>query len=283
MRKLFFSISLLALIGYVNGQYWFGVKGGVNLIDHVYQDSFYEDTLFNVGVDLNYQFGLAASYSASDKYSVYGELQFERINKKVTDQLTDGALATTEMTNFFLTVPIMLRINFGYGAVRYYLNGGPRLSYWLAGKGSLSLEEFEEFAPAGRDEDNNALPVNYKIRFNSSNASPTNPNTAFVADPNRVQFGLAAGAGATFDLYNGNRLMADFRFNWVHSSMATNSDNDVNLEQVNYRENLEYYHNIATFSIGYFFEFDKRLRLKGKSSNELTKKKPKRNRARRPG
>ncbi|GAB4245193.1 MAG: hypothetical protein Tsb0034_23640 [Ekhidna sp.] len=274
MKKLVFLFSLFILSFSASAQYWFGPKAGISYIDHVYQERSYERDSFNVSKDWNFQAGAAFNYTATGMYSVYGEIMYERIGKKLEDKFANGDFAKTEMTNHFITIPVMLRVTLGTVPFHYYVNGGPRLSYWLGGNGSFELEEFDEFPPVV-DDDGNPLPVDYKLKFKSTNASPDDPFTAFVEKPNRVQFGLALGGGVYFDLATGGRLQLDFRMNWVHSNMGTNSNNDTNLVRQSYRENLEYFHNISSLSIAYLFGYDSQMKRKGKSTNKESNKKKK--------
>ncbi|MEM9340705.1 MAG: outer membrane beta-barrel protein [Bacteroidota bacterium] len=249
-------------------QYWFGPKVGLNYINHVYQENTYESDSFNVPKNFNFHAGMAFSYTASDMYAVYGELFYERIGKKVRDKQTDGQLVRTEMTNHFISAPVMLRITLGRLPVRYYLNAGPRLSYWVAGSGKRDLDEFEEFLEV--DE------VDYKITFNSSKANEADLGRALVSQPNRLQFGLTAGVGMILELIGEKRLQLDFRYTWVHSNMGTNNgEDDVNFNNVTHQENFEYFHNIATVGVAYLFGYNSKLRRKGKSTNKKSNKKKK--------
>ena len=261
------------------GQYWVGPKIGISYIDHVYQDKIYERDSFNVDPNINIQLGLAFSYSATDMYSVYGELVYERMGKTLRDKGSNGESVYASMTNHFISVPVMLRVTLGKVPFHYFVNGGPRLSYWLGGKGVHDLA-FEEF-PLVSDEEGNPLPIEYKLKFNSDNVAPGDFRTAYVSKPNRFQFGLTLGGGVYFDLVSGSRLMLDFRYTWVHSSMATNTEDDTNLIRGSsgdldyYRENMEYYQNIATIGVAYLFGYNGELRRKGKSTNKESNRKKK--------
>ena len=275
-------LTLCTVVGFTTlsfGQYWFGPKVGVSYIDHVYQDKTYEDD-FNVAPNVNWQAGFALAYTASDLYAVYGELLYERVHKTVKDQPTDGSIVKTDMTNHFISAPVMLRVTLGKVPFHYYVNAGPRLAYWVGGKGVINPTENDEFWPV-EDDDGNRLPIEYKLKFKSSNASPDDPSTAYVSKPNRVQFGLTVGAGMFFDIQGGSRLQLDFRYTWQHSNMATNTPEDTNLIRDglggggNYRENLEYYHNFATIGIAYLFNYDANLKRKGRSTSKESNKKKK--------
>ena len=268
-RNLIAGVLLLSSF-WSYSQYWFGPKIGLNYIDHVYQESTYEKDSFNVPENFNFQAGVAISYTATGLYSVYGELLYERYGKKVTDRQTDGEIVKTEMTNHFISAPVMLRVTLGRIPFHYYVNGGPRLSYWLGGSGKQDLAEFEEFLT---DEDGNPLIVDYNVTFNSSNALAGDRSTAFVSKPNRLQFGLTAGGGIILDVKGENRLQIDFRYTWVHSNMGTNNGTeDINFENETYRENFEYYHNIATVGVAYLFGYNSDLKRKGKSTSKKSNK-----------
>ena len=168
MKKSILLVSLFLACISVQAQYWFGPKIGFNYIDHVYQESSYERDSFDVDKNWNFQAGVAVAYTATSRYSVYGEITYERIGKKVTDKLTGGQIVKTEMTNHFISIPVMLRVTLGKVPFHYYVNGGPRLSYWLGGNGTQNLDEFEEFLV---DENGDPLTVNYRITFNSSQSN----------------------------------------------------------------------------------------------------------------
>lgn len=276
MKSTLTFITILVVSNVAFSQYWFGPKIGVSYIDHVYQDRTYERDSFDVEPNVNMQFGFALSYSATDRYSVYGEIVYERISKSLKDKPTNGETVSATMTNHFISVPVMLRVTLGKVPFHYFVNGGPSLRYWVGGKGTHDLASFEEFLI---DENGDPLVVDYKVRFNSKNASPDDFSTAFVSEPNRLQFGLTLGGGVYFDLASGGRLMVDFRYTWVHSNMGTNTNNDVNLIRGSpgdldfYRENLEYYNNIATVGVAYLFGYNSDLKRKGKSTSKESNKK----------
>lgn len=268
---LFTALLIASLASY--GQYWFGPKIGYSYITHNYQDSEYKNT-YDVPADWNFQAGAALSYTATSRYSVYGELLYERIEKKVENIAITGITERSEMTNHYISVPIMLRITLGRVPFHYYINGGPRLAYWLGGKGTLLTEELLEF-PDNIDAEGNPLPNTYRIRFNLDKVTnDASSESAFVSKPNRVQFGLTVGGGMFFDMQGGGRLQCDFRYTWVHSNMATNNgDADLNFISGDYRENFEFYNNIATVGVAYLFPYNSQFRRKGKSTSKQSKKK----------
>lgn len=272
MKYLFSIILIIACASAGYSQYWFGPRVGFSYIDHNYQESKYEDT-FKVAKNWNFQAGVAFAYTASDMYSVYMELTYDRIGKSVEDIATGGSVVKTQMTNHFISMPAMLRVTIGKVPFHYFVNGGPRISYWIAGKGQHFLEEFVEQLPdpelieqANKD---------YKIVFKQSKVEG-NDDAALVYRPNRLQFGLTIGGGMYFDIQGGSRLMIDARYTWVHSNMGLNSGSrDTRFAYETYRENFEYSHNIMTLGISYMFGYNSDLKRKGKSTDKESNKKKK--------
>lgn len=281
MRSFLVILSLIFVIS-AQSQYWFGPKVGLIYNDHIYQVEAYEKDTFNIPNDFNFQGGFALAYTATDMFSAYGEIVYERVGKTIKNQGVngeeDGEEVNVQMTNHFLSIPVMFRVTIGKGYLKYYANGGPRLSYWLAGKGTHDLEANDEPAIYGRDEDGNALPYPFEVTFNSAKADDL--INELVKNPNRLQFGLAIGGGMLFDLPNGSRIMLDARYTWSHSNMAQNSELDGNIygspgDVDYYRENWEYSRNYASISIGYLIGYNSQLQRKGKSTNSESNKKKK--------
>ncbi len=260
------TLLLIFLSGNAYSQYWFGPKAGLNYTDHFYQESRYERDSFNIAKDINFQFGVALNYTATDLYSVYTEIVYERIGKHVKD-LSGGDIVSAKMTNNFISIPVMLRVSLGRVPFHYYINGGPKLSYWLSGNGVVLLDEFKEFR---RDPTTGeALPFKYKVSFRS--AGGLQEGKAHIERAERLKFGIVVGGGGFFDLENGARLMVDLRYNWGHSNLAFNYARDLSFDS--YRENLEYTHNIASISVGYLFAYNSSFKRKGKSTNRESNKK----------
>ena len=99
-----------------------GVRLGANYTTHRYQETSFKRDSFNVDENLGFQAGLSMSYQASDLYSVYGEIVYERIGRELRDKLTDGSFVDSKSTNDFLTIPLMLRVTLGRVPFHYYVN-----------------------------------------------------------------------------------------------------------------------------------------------------------------
>lgn len=249
-----------------SGQYWIGPKVGYHYTLHDYQDDDYRDS-YKINGDHNFEAGLVVTYAASERYAVHGELLFEQIANRVRNK--SDFIVDSETRYNFISAPILLRVSMGHSPVHWYLNAGPKVSFWLGGNGNITYEDdegnFEGFEI-----------IDYKVAFNKKNASK---GTAFlVNDPNRLQYALTAGGGFYLDLANGARVMVDFRYNWGHSNMGFNVDvneagqtllvgsTSPEIPENGYQENYEYTHNTLSLSIAYMFEYNTDLKRKGGST-----------------
>ena len=163
----------------------------------------------------------------------------------------------------------------GRSPVRWYFNGGPKVSLWLSGKGRL------EYADDEIGNDQGMVVQNYRVVFNRRKAIENQGEKYFVYEGNRLQYALTAGGGFYLDLANGARLMVDARYNWGHSNMGFNEDfNDANgtltinppiIPENGYQENYEYTHNTFSISLAYMFEYNTQLKRKGGSTSSESK------------
>ena len=244
-----------------NGQYWFGPKGGIQRTDFIFQEADYKTDSFNVSSDLSGQFGLMFIYQASEKYAVHAELNYERLNKKVTNKADDDIPIFSKTRFHYLTIPFSLRWNFGSEPVHYYIGGGPKLSYWLGGTGEILLDEFNE----ARTVD---APIPYSIYFTQDKGGDSDKRA--IVEANRFQYGLQVSTGMYFDVVTGGRVLVDLRYSFGHSNMGFNDNSDFTF--TTYTENFEFRNYSLSLSLAYLFEYDAALQRKGSSTNKNSRK-----------
>ena len=277
MKASLATIAVLLVTHLCSAQYWFGPKFGISYIDPVYQDPSIERDFYDISSDYDVQAGVALNYTATDLYSVYTEIVYERMNRDLVRKPTsEEPYVISNSVNNFITIPIMLRISLGKLPFHYYINGGPKISYWLSNKGSFYLESFEEkvvLDPISGE----ALepgPQEYKLVFNPSKAN--GEDRLLLREPNRLQFGLTAGTGAFFDLASGARLMVDLRATFGHSNLGfDNGSETLDFSDDSHIESFEYTMNMLTVSIGYLFEYNTEFKRKGRSTSRESNKKKK--------
>lgn len=252
-RAFFFLLVFFSFLGQVQAQYWFGPKVGFHRTDHIYQVENYKTDSFFVDPDYNFQAGVVLTYAASDRYAVHTELNFERYSKSLRNR-DNVTFATSKTNSGFLSMPLVLRLNFGRAPYLFYINGGTKLSYWLYSNGTLENSFLQEAENPVKD---------YSIIFGGD---PTAEQDKLVLErPNRLQYALVAGGGVYFDLRNSARIMLDFRYSFGHSNMGFNGSENFDFED--YVEDFEYRHNVLSISVGYMFEYDAYLQRRGKSTN----------------
>lgn len=257
MRKSILLFILFFTAFAAQAQYWFGPTVGFHLADHSYLSSTYDTDSFKISPNLNFHAGASFTYTANNTYSVYGELLYERIGKRVKNITGVTLPADSKSQYHFISTPIMLRVNFRFGGspVSAYVGGGTKLSYWLGGNGEIELQQFEE--EFGEDESVLEYRMVYKQRKSS------NKKLAFI-DANRLQYSLQLGGGLNFDIVNESRIFLDFRFTFGHSNMGFNGS--PNFEWDDYYENFEYRHHLYALSVGYILQYNAQLARKGKST-----------------
>lgn len=250
--KIFAFCVFLATGTFAHAQFWFGPKIGGHRVDHIYQDPEYKADTVRVVPDYNFQGGFIFHYTGDDRFSFRTEIVYERISRRVTNR--DAIPIDSRMTNNFLSIPLQLRMSFNRGPVHYYVNGGPKISYWMSGNGFIDLDEFL---------DDSVDPIDYNIVFRES--KKTRENQLAFPGANRLQYALTAGAGAYLDLAAGGRLEIDFRYSFGHSNMGFNNNPDLRFSE--YYDNLRFRNNMLSIAIAYMLEYNAQLKRKGASTN----------------
>ena len=253
------SICVFLLIGTaVQAQYWIGPKVGFHRVDHVYQDPEYKADTFKIIPNYNFQAGAVLTYTATEMFGFHSEIVYERIGRRVTNR--DETPAYSKSVNNFISIPLQLRVSFFKRPFHMYLNGGPKISYWMGGSGRIDLDEFL---------DDSVDPIDYNIKFGSIDEGAE--NQLAITEANRIQYALTAGGGIYIDLAIGGRLELDFRYSFGHSNMGKNSNPDFTFYE--YYENFRHRNNMLSVSVAYMLEYDAQLKRRGQSTNKLSNKK----------
>ncbi len=260
MNRVVSFLTLFFLVqGSLQAQYWFGPKVGFQRTDHIYQAENYKTDSFYVDPDYNFQFGFVLTYAASERYAVHTEINFERYSKELRNR-ENIIFAESQTNSGFLTIPLVMRLNFGRAPYMFYLNGGTKLSYWLYSNGVMENDFLLEAENPVKE---------YTVKLGGD--PTTDPNRLLLERPNRLQYSLLAGGGVYFDLRNSARVMLDIRYAFGHSNMGFNGSPNFDFES--YVEDFEYRHNTLSISVGYMFEFNAYLQRQGKSTNKESNRK----------
>lgn len=259
LTVVFFLISIN-----VQAQYWIGFKGGPSFIMHDYQYEDYKDS-FNIEDNYNFHLGAIMTYVASKRFAVTTELNYERRSRALSNVPDVSDSATSIFNTHYLTTPILLQVNFGESPISFYVNGGIKLNYWMAGNGTLYTSDIAiSTAPA-------INAVDYNVVFDESDPKSGHKS---INDANRLQYGLSAGTGFYLDIINGGRVLVDFRYNFSHSNLGFNgASKDFFDSAVPYYENFEYRNHSITISLGYLLYYNSQNKRKGSSAAIVKKEK----------
>ena len=100
-RLLFIFFVFFSFAG--SAQYWFGPKVGISYFNPIYQDASIEDDLYDVDNDFDFQVGAALNYTATDLYSVYTEMVYERVNRKLVNKSLNPFTTSSNSVNKFIS------------------------------------------------------------------------------------------------------------------------------------------------------------------------------------
>lgn len=283
MRILFVALLILGTVP-ASAQFWFGPKVGFQRTGFKYQNDEHvflvnstseltqRDIYDKVKPNYNFNAGAMMTYTASIKYAVHVELFYERVAKSVRSAQFE---LDNRFTYNYLSLPLLLRVQYGKEPRHYYINAGPKISWWMSGKARIN----ESVLGNGDNEF-----INYDIRYNFR--SQPAENEVVIDNPNRIQYALNIGGGALFDIATGARVQVDLRYSWGHSNLGFNRDSE--LEQ--FYENVEVSNQMISISVGYLIPYNPIDALKGKSTMDITqrslnkaKSKQKRNKNRKGG
>jgi len=260
MKYLFLVILGLLTMSKLYGQFWVGPKFGGQLATHNYQSKTRLDS-FDIKSDFNFHAGIAIDYQTEGRFGVHTEITYLRMGTQVVnkDMTAAGALldiVDSRATHHFLTAPMLARVVFGTGQLKFFVNAGPRLSYWLGSSGNIEADELIE---AGE------MDIDYKVVYGSFNEFIGESNIQIIESPNRLQYALDIGGGIMFDISEEQRIMLDLRYSFGHSNMAFNEGNSL-ADLAEYQEDMEYRSNMFMFSVAYLIGYSPSMQKKGKSS-----------------
>ena len=138
-----------------------------------------------------------------------------------------------KMNANYLEIPVLAKYTFKGKKIKGFVNLGPYFSYLMSGK---------------EIEDTSEVKTSESISFNE--ITGTNPNgSTYTEKINRIDIGLAIGAGVLCKLGSGN-LMAEFRYDYGFSNFDKYSGKPPSDAEKNKNR-------VFTISVGYLFKISK--------------------------
>lgn len=247
---LFFSLAGEAQVK--SPKYHIGPKMGFNVYKSRFE--FKEDEqIYDQSIKTGYQLGIMLDLPLKESiFHFHTELYYSKKGKK-TKIVSTGL--TNDATYKFIEVPILLRMSFiggnaAAGEVKFHFDIGPTVSYWLGGKGLLYADGPQ---------------VPYKIKFGAPPVNSSEFDVMYISNPNRVQWGLAIGAGIDYPVVKHQYVFIDLRVGLGSTNLAK-FDSEASIPILGFSESLDLRFLEFMISVAYAFEIDWIQTKKGKST-----------------
>ena len=226
-----------------------GPKAGIQLSRSTYEDGEFHRNYRRIP-SFSYHAGVAINIKVSNLLSLQTEFLYEETKKHIESKLAGDWQKESYQ---YLSMPALLRFSFPVGISEIYINAGPKISYWLSGRGEVVHSEVFEF-------ELETLQYDMIFRGNESEFR------YFIDQPNRFQLGLDFGIGALLPVGT-HSIMIDVRYTAAHTNMV--KDQVKYLPLSFYEDNLLHRQHILSLSLAYIFDLDLReIKKKGKSSGD---------------
>ncbi len=229
----------------VNAQTFIGLKAGGNATKISFDSEVYKkfyDTNFKPGFTIGGVFFM----ENKEKYGLNVEFLYSVKGKSVDSHANDYMSNTA--TYQYLDFPILFRMKFNESRLKWFLQLGPEVSYWLSGRGKFKVYEPD------RD-----VITTYEYTVNFGEPISSSEYLNVEGEANRVQLGLAIGGGFTWKLERGNYLSLDLRYTFGHTFMGPFEG--ASIPNIGLVDNLEHTNNVASISAVYYVDILEKLRL----------------------
>jgi hypothetical protein len=241
-----------------------GVKSGFAFSQSVFGDKD-DKANFNNRSKLGFITAGLVNFPLKDNYSFQTEFGYSQRGRKVEFNQNTWF---NNATYHYLDGTMLLRKSYPLNWTKnvkgtWFVNIGPRISYWLSGKGKVI---------AGGS-------YTYQVKFTDPPDEPSSPdfNIMYMRDVNRWLFGLDFGIGADAPTTALQRFVFEVRFTSGHTFYGSR-DSAFN-RTLGFVDNLRANEKMLSFTASYTLNRDLRESKKGKSTKnkEIKKAKPRKN------
>jgi hypothetical protein len=209
VRKIFFVCALsLAFLPSFGQQFAVGLKAGP-LINWNSLDEKNDKGEYSHEIKPGFYAAGLVRFPLKNKYSFQTEFGFSKRGRKIT--FNDNTWRN-DAVYYFADAAMMLKRSFPLNLgpnipSQWFVNIGPRVSYWISGKGKVS---------AGGSYD-------YVVVFNEMPQNPSGPDfdKMYLHDVNRWLFGIDFGVGFDAPLKRNRKLSTELRFTSGHTFFGT--------------------------------------------------------------
>lgn len=230
----------------------FGDKDDKDFFTTSYKPGFFGAGLVNFPLKKNFSFQTEAGFSQRGREIKFNE---DTWSNSATYHFIDGSMLLRK------SYPLQWTENI---RGTWFFNIGPKVSYWLNGKGTVT---------AGGSYD-------YKIKFEKEPENPEAPdfNTMYMTNVNRWLFGLDLGIGVDAPTTALQRFVFEVRYTSGHTFYGDRGS--AFNRTLGFTDNLRANEKIITFSVDYTLNKDLRDSKKGKTTKKdapKSKSKPRKN------
>lgn len=227
-----------------------------------FDDEDLRDT-YNVAPVLRYHVGAMISFRVHKRFFLNTSLLYSKKGKIITSDY-DSKLRNKVIYSQ-IDLPILYTAEFeaklgGNRAFKYYFGGGPNVSYWIGGRGTISSTDIAE---SGVSE------IDYKVRFKKP-LEETQMDEMTIADPNRIQLGINVVAGLVLEPVGFNKISIALRYEMGHSFLG--ESNGVFPAATDYTDVLQARNSGIRLSFAYLIDLKTDQRKKGKSTSKIKTK-----------
>jgi len=268
IRHILIIIVLFLASNFIYAQptgvkYNIGPKIAVNVYKSRFQFS-EDEEIFSQEPKVGFQVGGIYDMPLTEMIHFAAEFYYSHKGKKT--YIVEYGL-TNDATYHFLELPILLRFTFNAakvssGTLKWHLDVGPTISYWMGGKGNLYSD-----GPT----------TDYDIVFGDlpTTIPPigTEGTKMYISNANRWQWGLMAGVGINYPIYKGQVLFIDLRTGLGGTNLGKhNAQANIVPQILGFSESLDVRFLEFSLSVAYTFEVDWVKQFRGKSTDRTRKK-----------
>ncbi|NBP69621.1 MAG: PorT family protein [Cytophagia bacterium] len=212
---------------------------------------------FSTSPVVRYHAGVSVSLRAYKRFFLTTSLLYSK-KGKVIESNVDSKLEN-KVVYTHIDMPIVYTAQFkgtlkGNKGFKYYIGGGPNISYWLSGKGTIASSDIAEGGKTN---------IPYKVVFRKSFDDITE-NEMNIADPNRIQIGINVVAGIVLQPLGFNEVNIMLRYERGHSFLG--DSNGIFPAATDYADVLASRNSGIRLSIAYMIDLKTDQRKKGKST-----------------
>jgi Outer membrane protein beta-barrel domain len=252
-------ITLISLTAY--GQVLIGPVAGPQISWTEFNDKDLRSDFSTTPV-VRYHAGVSVSLRAYKRFYLTTSLLYSKKGKVIESDI-DSKLKN-KVVYSHIDLPILYTAQFkgslkGNKGFKYYIGGGPNVSYWLGGKGTIASTDIVEGGVS-------SIPYTVVFRKQFEDVADNEMN---IAEPNRIQIGINLVAGIVLQPLGFNEVNIMLRYERGHSFLG--NTNGIFPAATDYADVLASRNSGVRLSIAYMIDLKTDQRKKGKST--INKKK----------